>query len=331
MEPKRLLVVGAGTMGAMYGRLVASGQVPEAKLVGVVDIDGARALEVASSVGCPAFGDIEAAVAQVRPDAAYVATPDHLHRKPVEALAAAGVAILVEKPLATTVEDARAMVTAVERAGVHAEVNYALRWHPAFQEARRVVDARELGEVRTLSARMNAPISLPRDRLRWSGRTSPAWYLTSHLLDLAFWLTGRHADTVFASAGHGTLAQHGLGTPDWVRAIVRYRGGADGCFEAVWILPASWPAATELTLRLVGTEGAIDADATHQGVLVATSQVRQPAATSWYATRLSAFLRASDGVGETCVPLQDGLEITRILTALERSLASGRVERVGES
>ncbi len=328
MDRKRLLVVGAGAMGSMYSQLVAAGRVPEAELAGIVDIDGARALELASAVGCPAFGDIEAAVRQTRPEAAYVATPDHLHRQPVEALAAAGVAVLVEKPLATSVEDARAMVEAVERAGVYAEVNYALRWHPAFQEARRAIESGEIGEVRTISARMNTPITLPRDRLRWSGRTSPAWYLMSHLLDLAYWLSGRRAESVYASAGRGTLAAGGLGTPDWVRAIVLYRGGIDASFESVWILPASWPAAAETWVRVVGNEGALEADASHQGVLIAGHHLRQPASTGWYAARLSAFLRGMNGLGQTRVTFHDGLETTRILAALDLSLQSGRAERV---
>ncbi|GBD23471.1 1,5-anhydro-D-fructose reductase [bacterium HR29] len=328
MDRKRLLVVGAGAMGSMYSQLVAAGRVPEAELAGIVDTDGARALELASTLGCPAFGDIEAAVRQARPDAAYVATPDHLHRQPVEALAAAGIAILVEKPLATTVEDARAMTEAVERAGVHAEVNYGLRWHPAFQEARRAIESGEVGEVRTLSARMNAPITLPRDRLRWSGRTSPAWYLMSHLLDLTFWLVGRHAESVYASGSRGTLAAGGLGTLDSVRAIVRYRGGIDAGFESVWILPASWPTAAETSLRVVGSEGVLEADASHQGVLIAGQHLRQPASTAWYAARLSAFLRSIDGLGQTRVTFHDGLETTRILAALDRSLQSGRAERV---
>lgn len=329
MGRKRLLVVGAGTMGTMYSELVASGRVPEAELAGVVDIDGARALELGSAVGCGAFGDIESAVASVRPDAAYVATPDHQHRAAVEALAAAGVAVLVEKPLATTIDDAAAMVDAVERHGVYAEVNYALRWHPAFQEARRALESGEVGDVHTVSGRMNAPITLPLDRLRWSARTTPAWYLMANLLDLAFWLCGRHAESVVASAGRGLLHAHGIGTQDWVRAIVRYHGGMDGGFEAVWILPASWPVSTELSLRVVGSEGTVDADASHQGVLVAGKQVRHVSPSSWHASRLSAFFRAMDGLGHTRVSLQDGLETTRILVALHRSLETGRVERVG--
>jgi len=136
---KRFLVVGAGTMGNGYARMLADGRVPGAMLAGVVDIDGTKALELAGATGAPAFGDIETATVETGADAAYVATPDGLHRTPVEALARKGLAILVEKPLATTVEDAQAMVEAVNAAGVYAEVNYSNRWNPPFQEAMRTI------------------------------------------------------------------------------------------------------------------------------------------------------------------------------------------------
>lgn len=84
----RILVIGAGTMGGAYARLLAGGRVAGATLAGVVDVDGARALQLGGATGAPAFGDIANALANTKPDAAYVATPDALHRKPVQQLAA---------------------------------------------------------------------------------------------------------------------------------------------------------------------------------------------------------------------------------------------------
>ncbi len=82
--------------------------------------------------------------------------------------------------------------------------------------------------------RLNNPISSPRDRLSWSGQTSSAWFLMSHCLDLAHWLSGRKAQTVYASGWKGVLSGLGIDTWDWIHAIVRYEGGGDGVFEAAW-------------------------------------------------------------------------------------------------
>ncbi len=325
---KRFLVIGAGTMGNGYARMLASGRVPGATLAGVVDIDGTKALELANATGAPAFGDIETAVTETGAGAAYVATPDSLHRAPVEALARLGLAILVEKPLATTVEDARAMMAAVEHAGVYAEVNYSNRWNPPFVEAMRAVDSGDIGELRSFNVCLNNPVSSPRDRLRWSGGTTPAWFLMSHCLDLALWLGRKKALTVYATGGRGELAGHGIETYDWVHAVVRYADGADGVFESCWILPDSWPGGVEFRFKAIGTKGVIDVDTTYQNIAVTAERHRYPGTIQWAPARLQAFLRGMEGEGRTGVPFGDGLEVTRILVALHRSLESGSVEPV---
>lgn len=325
---KRFLVVGGGTMGGGYAKMLAAGRVLGATLAGVIDIDGARSLELGSATGAPAFGDIQTAIAETKPDAAYVATPDAFHRGPVEALAKAGVAILVEKPLATTNEDGQAMVEAIKSAGVYAEVNYSNRWNPPFVEAMRTVDSGELGELRSFNVRLNNPISSPRDRLTWSKGTTPAWFLMSHCLDLAHWLGRKKAQTVYASGGRGELAGHGIETYDWIHATVRYGDGADGVFESLWILPESWPGGVEFNFRAVGTKGALDVDTTFQNIAISGERHRYPGTIQWAPQRLSAFIRAMDGEVRTQVSFEDGLEVTRTLVAIHKSLDSGSVERV---
>lgn len=325
---KRFLIVGAGTMGGNYAQMLAADRVPGATLAGVVDVDGTRALELGSATGCPAFGEIAKAVAETKPDVAYVATPEGLHRGPVEALARAGVPILVEKPLATTIEDAQAMLAAVKKAGVYAEVNYSNRWNPPFQEAMRTVDSGELGEILSFNARLNNPISSPRDTLKWSAGTTPAWFLMCHCLDLAHWIGKRGAQSVYASGGRGVLSGEGIDTYDWIHATVRYQGGGDGVFESLWVLPESWPGSAEFNFRAIGTRGAVDVDTTYQNIAVSGQRHRFPSTLAWAPQRLTAFLRAMEGQGRVRVSFEDGLEVTRILAAVHRSLETGRVENV---
>ena len=327
-DERRFLVVGAGTMGSGHARMLASGRVPGATLAGIVDIDGTRALDLATATNSQPFGDIETAIRETGADAAYVATPDALHRAPVELLAKSGLAILVEKPLATTNEDAAAMVEAVKAAGVYAEVNYSNRWNPPFVEAARAVDSGEVGELRSFNVRLNNPVSSPRDRLGWSAQTTPAWFLMSHCLDLAYWLSRSRALTVYASGGRGELSASGIETYDWVHAVVRYAGGADGVFESCWILPDSWPGGIEFNFRAIGTKGAITIDNTFQNIAITAAQHRFPGTLNWGAQRFQAFVRAMDGQGRTRVPFEDGAEITKVLVAIHRSLESGAVEPV---
>lgn len=331
MTNKRFLIVGAGTMGGGHARMIAQGRVAGAELAGIVDLNGDLAARISTATGTPAFTALDEAIRTTSPDCAYVATPDAYHRGPVEALAAAGVAILVEKPLATTNDDGSAMVEAVTRAGVYAEVNFSNRWNPPFTEAKRSIDSGELGEVRSFNVRLNNPISSPRDRLAWSGGTTPAWFLMSHCLDLAHWLGGREAVSVYASGAKGVLSASGVDTYDWIHATVRYDNGGDGVFESAWILPESWPGQIEFNFRILGTEGAIDVDTTRQSIAVSSVRHSFPPTLNWAQQRFAAFVRAMDGQGKTRVSFEDGLEATRILVAVHRSLETGQVERVGEA
>jgi len=329
MADKRCLVVGAGTMGGGHARLISSGRVAGAALAGIVDVDGARAEAAAGAAGgAPHFTSLEEAIGALKPDAAYVATPDALHRAPVEALAAAGVAILVEKPLATTTEDARAMVEAVQRGSVYAEVNYSNRWNPPYVEAKRAIDRGETGEALSFNVRLNNPISSPRDNLSWSATSSPAWFLMSHCLDLACWLGGRRAHSVFATGGKGVLAAAGKDTWDWIHASVRWDGGGDGFFESAWVLPESWPGGIEFTFRMLGTKGLVDIDTTRQSLAVAGQRFGYPSTLNWNADRFTAFVRGIDGQGRTRVTFEEGAHITAILVAVHRSLETGVVEAV---
>ena len=326
MTDKRFLVVGAGTMGGGHARLFASGRVPGASLAGVVDIDLARAQAAAGDTS--AYADLAEAIAALKPDAAYVATPDGLHRTPVELLAGAGISILVEKPLATTVADAEAMLAAITAAGVHAEVNFSNRWNPPYVAAKRTVDRGEVGEVLSYNVRLNNPVSSPRDRLSWSAQSSSAWFLMSHCLDLACWLGKKRALSVYATGQKGVLTAAGVDTWDYIHAVVRWEGGGDGVFEAVWVLPDSWPGGVEFNFRLLGSKGAIDVDTTKQLISVSSDRHHFPGTLNWTIDRMSEFVRALDGTARTTVPFEDGVHVTRILVAIHKSLETGAVEAV---
>lgn len=324
---KRIGVIGAGTMGGRYAALLAGGEFPGATLAGVCDVQGERAHDLGRSHDVPYFEDVGALLRETGPDAVYIATPDNLHLQPALTAFAAGVPALIEKPLATTVEEAEMIVAAAYRAGVVAEVNFSNRWNPPFVHARGAVEAGTVGEPVTVTARLNNVIASPRDRLAWAGRTTPAWFLMSHCLDLAYWLHGRRALRVYAAGRRGTL--DGIGVPTWdvIQATVSYEGGATGVFESTWVLPESHPSPIEFELRLLGAAGMVTVDTTRQMIGIAGERYAAPPTLQWAPARFRSFLRTLDGSPPGC-PLKDGLENTRILVAIHRSLESGTVESV---
>lgn len=141
-------VVGVGHLGRHHARLYAAH--PEARLVAVVDVDRARAQAVASDHGCEAHTALEAILGRVA--AASVAVPTAAHREVAERLLASGADVLVEKPLAATLEDADAILAAATRAGRSVMVGHTERFNPAVSVLAREVRAPRFLEVHRLAA-----------------------------------------------------------------------------------------------------------------------------------------------------------------------------------
>ncbi|WP_138733445.1 Gfo/Idh/MocA family protein [Modestobacter excelsi] len=118
-------------------------QVPGARLVALHDRDPGALARMRAEV--PASTDLAAFLTTPGLDAVYVAVPNSAHRQVVEAAAAAGVAVLCEKPLAADAADAEAAVGAATRAGVLLGTAFDQRWHPAHVRLRELVP--ELGTV----------------------------------------------------------------------------------------------------------------------------------------------------------------------------------------
>jgi predicted dehydrogenase len=131
MKPVRTGVVGVGAWGEKHARVYAA--LPEAELVGVFDPDAERAREIASRHGVQAFATGEALCAEC--EAVSIATPTVGHRQALEIAVAAGCHALVEKPMASTVEEADAMRAAAARAGVQLQVGQVERFNPAILAA----------------------------------------------------------------------------------------------------------------------------------------------------------------------------------------------------
>jgi predicted dehydrogenase len=132
MKPVAVGVLGVGVWGEKHARVYQS--VPEAELVGVFDDDTARAASIAAQHGCRAFPSADALIAAC--EAVSVAVPTAGHRAAAERVAAAGRHVLVEKPMAPTVEDADAMIECARRAGVRLQVGQVERFNPALLAAR---------------------------------------------------------------------------------------------------------------------------------------------------------------------------------------------------
>ncbi|MCD6290300.1 MAG: Gfo/Idh/MocA family oxidoreductase [Anaerolineae bacterium] len=249
----RIGIVGMGIRGMMYARAVNQSGV--ASVAAVCDVSE-RVRESAKVLGVPVYASHREMYEQTMLDAVIIATPDFAHREPAVDAARHSFHVMIEKPLATTLEDAAAIRDAVREAGVYGMVAFENRWNPAFVAAQDAVRQGELGAIQWINARLNDTIWVPTEMLSWAARSSPGWFLLPHLADLAVWLSGAQPRRVYATGIRGQLTTRGIDTWDALHIIVEFEPTMTAVFETAWTLPESMPNVFDLKFELVGDKGA---------------------------------------------------------------------------
>ncbi len=251
-------LVGCGWVAADYvaPAIVGSGN---GRLAAVHDPDrAAMARIVAESErggGCPrACNDLHALLDDPEVRAVYVATPNHLHAPIVAASARAGKHVLCEKPMATTLDDARGMVAACARAGVAYATAFDQRYHAAHRKLRALVADGSLGVV--TQARIHYACWLPADWSADNWRVDPRRAGGGALIDLA----PHGVDLLEVILGDEwaeliALKQskvHAYAVDDGAVLAGRFRGGALATIHVAYNCPENFP---RRTLEVIGTRG----------------------------------------------------------------------------
>ncbi|GAA4746535.1 Gfo/Idh/MocA family oxidoreductase [Modestobacter marinus] len=304
-------------------------QVPGARLVALHDRDPGAMARMPTDA--PATTDLAAFLATPGLDAVYVAVPNSAHRQVVEAAAAAGVAVLCEKPLAADLADAEAAVAAADRAGVLLGTAYDQRWHPAHVRLRELVP--ELGTV--TAVRVVYCCWLPAD---WSpdGRPHDNWRidparagggaaidLAPHGLDLAGVLLGEDVAELTALLQRRVQRYP---VDDGALLIGRTAGGVLVDLHVAYNCPDALP---RRRLEVVGTRGtavAVDTMGQTPGgslTLFRPEPVDVPfAGTDPFSAQFAGFGAAVAGTGPWPYPAARDLALHRLLvTALGRATA----------
>ena len=154
MKNFRIAIVGAGVWGDTHAAIYR--EHPNVEPVAICDKNPERARLLAEKYGLPrAFDNVDDLLAYGDLDAVSIVTPDFLHADIAVKCAEAGKHMLIEKPLATTREDVFRIMEAVNKHRVRAMVDLHNRFSPPFAEARRLIEAGELGTLRNAYFRLN--------------------------------------------------------------------------------------------------------------------------------------------------------------------------------
>jgi UDP-N-acetyl-2-amino-2-deoxyglucuronate dehydrogenase len=235
----RMGVIGCGWIGGVHAEALAA--LPEVRLVGACDIDGSRAQALADRHGIPRVDiDGTALVRSGAVDAVTVCTPHKAHADLVCAAAEAGVHVIVEKPISTSLAEADRMIAATRAAGVTFGAIFQRRFFPAAQRMKAAIDAGRLG--RLTSAQCFAHLSRDRayfDSADWRGtwESEGGGALMNqaiHMVDMLQWLMGQPVEVY----GRWATLRHGdyIDVEDTAVATVEFAGGALAVIHAVTTL-----------------------------------------------------------------------------------------------
>jgi UDP-N-acetylglucosamine 3-dehydrogenase len=137
----RVGIVGVGVMGSNHARVLA--EMPGVQLVGVADPDRKQAEFVGRTLGCAAVSDVSDLI-DLGVDALTIAAPTHLHHEIALLCVSRGLHLLVEKPIASSVEEGREIIAAARRAGVTLMVGHVERFNPAVESIRRALQGEDI-------------------------------------------------------------------------------------------------------------------------------------------------------------------------------------------
>jgi predicted dehydrogenase len=248
MTPVRIGMISFAHEGHAASYAECLRRMPDVELVAIADDDEARGKKHAARLATACHADYRDLLAR----------DDHL------AVAGAGKHVLCEKPLATTRDDALAMIAACRAAGVKLQIAFPMRFSPPVVALREAIRAGAIGTP--LMVQATNP-----------GRKPPGWFgepglagggavmdHTVHVADLLRWIFGQEITSVYAEVD--TRIHPGAPVDDVGLLLLGLDGGLAASLDASWSRPLTWPIWGGVTMDVIGERGVLALDAFRQNV-----------------------------------------------------------------
>lgn len=330
--PNEIVVVGTGLMADIYASIIS--QRADCKLVAVVGNTEAKTTEFAERYRIAGYpgSDFDAPYRDFpQATASIITTPEWVRIEPVAAAVRAGQHILLEKPFATSVDEAEQLVKLLDRKDRLSALCHVLRYSSRFSEMKRLVTAGEVGEVRHIFARRN---SNRKRAARVLGKTDLVYWLSPHDIDIMRWVTGSEVVEVFARSRKGLRD-----ADDYLIANLRFANGVDAVLEISWVTPPLSGTSREAVFEVRGSEGAIevaDFDMNvrlfKDGGVVASPDTYEyvdihGAKRGFFEPMIDRFIEKLKYGPHDAAAVNDGWETVRVGDMIRRSLETGGVVR----
>jgi predicted dehydrogenase len=252
----KFALVGCGRIAKRHSELLSSGQIPRARLAAVCDVIPERAQQFGTTLNVPWFTDMHEMVQKAQPDVISVLTESGKHAEHVVALARHRKHIVVEKPMALTLDDADAMIRACDAARIRLFVVKQNRFNVPIVKLREALEAGRFGKlvmgtVRVRWCRTQAYYDQDAWRGTWALDGGVLTNQASHHIDMLEWMMGEVESVVAMSS----TALVKIEAEDTAVVAVRFNSGALGLIEAT---TAVRPKDLEGSISVLGELGSVE-------------------------------------------------------------------------
>lgn len=338
MDRVRIGIIGLGTMGDEHAKVYSAH--PLAELISVSDSRPERVDAMRARYAIPyGYSDYRKMLERSDLDAVVIATPDNAHFAPARDVLESGKHALIEKPLTTSVAEADELVRICRCTGKKVQVCFNNRWLFPCHQARVTIAKGEIGRPLAGYARKNVTIWVATENLSWARETTPAWFLSSHDIDLMRWFLDSEPTEARGWGRKEVLKARGIDTYDIIQAQVKFSSGAFVTFESAWVYPNTLPSTVDSFIEIVGSGGHIHLDRKLESMEMSTNErFSYPKGfinADVFGRRRGAFPACLEdflfAIREDTTPqvtVVDGRQVTATLDAIHRSLETGQTETV---
>ncbi len=323
----RVGLVGAGFMGGVH--LNAYAGIPEVEVVGVADGRIEAAVSGAKSVGARPYASYEELVTAEDVEVVDVCLPTAFHKDLALRAAAEGRHVILEKPIARTIEDAEGILEAFSGDGPRLFVGHVVRFFPEYVGIKEKIEAGDLGTVGVVRTSRRSPFLLGWNDWYADWRVSGGVLLdlVIHDFDFLRWALGE-VERVYA---RGMLGRE-YNRLDYVLVTLRFESGAIAHVEGHW----GYPGPFNYSIEVAGTSALLTVDSTEPSLLEliseASAQDEVPdlaSGKSPYEKELEHFVHCIESGEEPIVRARDACEALRISLAATESVLTGKPVTLG--
>jgi len=313
MKKLGVAVIGTGFWGRNHVRVLNS--LKDAKVVGICDTDLKRAKQVGTRYEIEYYRSLDEILSREDVDAVTICTPTTTHKDVADKVIEAGKDVFIEKPLASTSQEARGLLSFAKRKRIRVAVGFVERYNPAVRYIKKLIDKKELGKI---------ILAIARRVTRWPVRIGDVGVTKDsaiHDIDVMRYLVGGDVKTVYARTGR---LVHKF--EDFSEMLLNFSGGEIGFIDANWLTPRKIR-----RLTITGSEATATIDYVTQETVVEYSKrsiVPRIKFEEPLRLELESFVESILIGKQPSASGEDGLKALEVCEAALKSGATGQVVQV---